>query len=179
MSATVGKTSTLRYVNDLNKVSSCSKYYGKVETKKAINKLCEWYIDQQFDDDDFINDWIPGDYDNCDGIYIFVNNLNHSQQANNDSNKRILFDWFCYWLLSDKMCMNEPKEIPISSYVPNQTVSDHTEIENIAFEIKDLLCMQFPNDFNQTTAEQDISDFIINLCKEKGVKYDVYFSFYA
>ena len=104
-------------INDLDKViRPCSKYYGSIETIKSIKYLKQWYKDQQFDDDDFENDWIPNDYDNCDGIDIFMNKLNYPDPVSNDTNKRILFEWFCHWLLpSEPEPKKEPQRPPSSS----------------------------------------------------------------
>ena len=80
-------------------VTHCSKYYGLSATSKAVQNLKQWYLDQEFDDVDFTDDWIPGDFDNCDGIDVFVKELNHPSLLHNQQNKRTLFDWICYWLL--------------------------------------------------------------------------------
>ena len=80
-------------------IDPCSKYYGASVTAQAVNYLKQWYIDQEFDDDDFINDWIPNDFENRDGIHVFTNKL--SRLLSNDSmdislnserNKRIIFN---------------------------------------------------------------------------------------
>ena len=86
-----------------------AKIYGNNESKIAINKLECWYIDQLFDDDDFTNDWIPNDYNNCDGIHIFIKELTHLNKKlkpllfDNNKNKKILYSWICYWLHSQKI----------------------------------------------------------------------------
>ena len=62
-------------IADLDKVIHCSKYYGIIQVQKAIKETKKWYNDQEFDDDDFADDWIPNDYDNCDGIDIFMEKI--------------------------------------------------------------------------------------------------------
>ena len=114
-------------IQDLDKVIKCSKYYGRNETEWAINETKQWYIEQEFDDDDFTNDWIPNDYNNCDGIQIFMQKIltlyysknmvalwNAPMPINSESNKQILFNWFCYWLYPG---LSPPDKEPTSNSI--------------------------------------------------------------
>ena len=104
---TVHSAANVLSISDLDKlVSHCARYYGETECQTAMNHLKQWYIDQEFDDIDFADDWVPNDFDNCDGIDIFMEKLNVGPGINNEHNKRVVFDWFCYWLFPN---IDEPK----------------------------------------------------------------------
>ena len=92
-------TSSKLKITDLNtKVKpSLSIFYGIGPSEEAINKLVTWYTDQHFDDESFADDWIPNDFDDCDGIDRLVKALNHQTLLNKDT-QVILFNWVCHWL---------------------------------------------------------------------------------
>eukprot|EP01084_Bolivina_argentea_P303177 523368_1 len=91
-------------------ISLLKKYYGRNEVTTAINILLKFYEDEAFDDEDIINDWIQDDFDNCHGIHKFVTGLNYRTEVDNPTNKQILFQWFCHWLLQN---VPKPKFQPI------------------------------------------------------------------
>ena len=147
-------------INDLDRVTiHCGKFYGTIPVKQAINALKQWYIDQQFDDDDFTNDWIPNDFQNCDGIDIFTNNLNHSKKIVTKENKSVLFNWFCHWLLPN---ISQPLQNPTTTTIL---------IDNVAIALKQKLPIYIP-EFKQGSEEIDeIVDDFESICNAEDVKY--------
>ena len=168
-----------KYLNNLEQLTPASKYYSQTQVEQAIHALKQWYIDQQFDDDDFNNDWIPNDYENCDGIHIFTKHLNFSHQENNDANKRILFNWICYWLLPN---LNEPAKEPISlkpfqyseTNSSNDTESEEIkqapskEVEQIAHQLVQLIKIRFYQTIDPQEA-QKIGNFFTEFSTNQGV----------
>eukprot|EP01084_Bolivina_argentea_P263919 446883_1 len=112
---------TLDHLNKL--IKPCSKYYSERETKDAIEGLKNWYEEEAFDDDDLTNDWIPNDYENCHGIHIFVNKfpLDTCKKIATETNKKILFNWFCYWL---SIYINKPTKEPISTIITTSEIEE-------------------------------------------------------
>ena len=150
-------------IDDADKiVSPCSKYYGSIQAQQAIQALKQWYLQQEFDDDDFTNDWIPNDYINCDGIHIFMNKLSVGELVNSDANKQILFQWFCYWLYSD---LPKPDKQPLSSLNNHQL----TEIEEISSKFKQFLHRRI-SIFNDQHKRNQIGNYYAQICNNNQVR---------
>ena len=125
--------------DDLDKViTPILTFYGTNETREAMQETKQWYYDQEFDDDDFADDWVPNDYNNCDGIDIFMSKLNFPSPINSDSNKRILFKWFCYCLHPEQPKPDKEPQCHVTR-LPLSANSQTTEIEQIANKFKKYL----------------------------------------
>ena len=111
-------TVNFAYLNniDVNIKLPLSKWYGNELADNVINTLKSFYIDQNFDDDGFNEDW--DEFEDCDGIDKVVEELGYSELTDNEQNKRILFNWFRHWLFPD--IATQPTEHP-----------PHPKIENI------------------------------------------------
>ena len=151
--------------SDLTKVSSyLADYYQQEQIQIAIEALKQWYVDERFDDDDFTNDWIPSDFENCDGIDIFINNLSDLEEVNNNQNKRVLFDWFCYLLLPN---INKPTEEPTKDLPLDQVEFHNTLMEQIGIQLAELL--RFRCDGVDDKRAEEIKNFFVKLCNDRQV----------
>ena len=153
-------------LNDLDKIEPyLVNYYEKETAEAAIKALKKWYIDQQFDNDDFMNDWIPNDFENCDGIDIFMNKLSSSPQINNIQNKHVIFQWFCYWLYPN---INKPTTAPTKPLRQTTFGPCNTEIKQIALQLTELLRLRLKGKISDIEA-QKIGQFFVSLCHEQQV----------
>eukprot|EP01084_Bolivina_argentea_P227973 385114_1 len=83
-------------------IKPLSKYYTSESTRKAVEALQTFYIDEAYDNDDIIADWMPDCFEDSAGIDIFVESLNINQLTNNNSNKRVLYEHCCHYLLPNQ-----------------------------------------------------------------------------
>eukprot|EP01084_Bolivina_argentea_P054487 99921_1 len=140
-------------------IKPLSKYYDEQQTQQAIKSLKQWYQQEAFDNDDIKNDWIPNDFKNCHGIEILVDKLSHlknkqlSKKVNSPQNKRILFQWICYWLLKNKpIIVTKPEQSPFN-----------THIGKIAIQLQPKL-----RSLLQTAESDQIVEYFEKICREEA-----------
>ena len=115
-----------------NLKSEFSKWYVDGAIEEAIEALQSFYLDDDFDEEDFAEDWTSDDIDNCQGIDVFIQALNHSSFFDNEHNKRILFNWCCHWLFPETA--SQPQQAP-----PTITGMN---VQDISIEITNASCTQ-------------------------------------
>eukprot|EP01084_Bolivina_argentea_P166991 289898_1 len=171
---TSGNTFCLN-INGLDAVvEPCTQYYGATVTL-AIQEVKDWYVKESFDDEDITNDWIANDDQNCHGIDIFIDKIQH-----NNINRKLLFNWFTYWL---KVISEPPTEELITDITTNspfnQIYSDIIKVfsiyynQNISQRISQLFQHNIEEEQFQDieTINEDIQD--INDPNESMILSDI------
>ena len=141
-----------------------SAIYGVEPIEEAINELITFYNDEQFDDEDVTEDW--DEFENNDGIEVFVKALNYDTLINNEDNQMILFNWFRYWLFP-----NTTQRPDIKPPWPQQPCSNHDDpIQQIANKLQKLF-NQRSNDIQFTYNDtRVVCDAFVSICNDQGVQ---------
>eukprot|EP01083_Nonionella_stella_P043307 116831_1 len=151
-------------------VHPLKQFYAEGDVSRAIHSLIQFYKDEAFDNEDITNDWVPGDFENCDGIDQFMDSLNYTQRINSPQNKQVLFNWFCHWLLPN---------VPQPSFQPEHAITntasgplrqldpDHSAtINTIAYEFSLQLSINLG--VFQNCHPLRIADTFVQFCKDEG-----------
>ena len=184
-STTMATADVRIHVDDFKKlINPLTDYLDQESIKTAIHSLEQFYKDEAFDSEDITNDWIPNDFENCDGIDIFVNALNYTERINNALNKKLLFDWFCHWLLPNTSKPSQKPMHPIANTTRGplpQLKSPKCPIEQIGHQFAKKMEI-YITEFSQLHTDKlekitrrekviGISEWFVKICKEEKVKF--------
>eukprot|EP01083_Nonionella_stella_P160457 524597_1 len=153
--------------SDFNRtVKPLKQFYGDRDVQGAIDSLIQFYKDEAFDNEDIshiTNDWVPGDFENCDGIDQFVDSLNYGSPVNSLQNKQVLFNWFCHWLLPNVAQPSSQPQRPIAH--PDPPPNDN--INTIANEFSLQLSIKIGTFQNRPELTSKIAGTFVQFCTDE------------
>eukprot|EP01083_Nonionella_stella_P016356 45701_1 len=159
---------------DFNKIiNPLKQFYAEEDVRRSILSLIQFYTEEAFDNEDITNDWIPGDFNNCDGIDIFMESLNYEPPINSEQNKQILFDWFCHCLLPNiPQPSTHPQHatmLPNNNTTPRKLAHPERDLINvIANECELQLCINFDQFQCVPSRASQIANTFVRFCEDEG-----------
>eukprot|EP01083_Nonionella_stella_P168862 571343_1 len=158
--------------SDFNRtVKPLKQFYGDRDVQGGIDSLIQFYMDEAFDNEDITNDWVPDDFQNCDGIDHdqFVDSLNYGSPVNSLQNKQVLFNWFCHWLLPN---VPQPLSQPQHA-IANTSPGPLNQLgRNSGAAIAEEFSLQLSIDIDEFHERPEltsrIADTFVQFCKDEG-----------
>eukprot|EP01084_Bolivina_argentea_P020330 37809_1 len=141
-------------------VRPLSEYYGLLSIQEATKSLEIWYENEAYDDADIVTDWNPDAFTDSEGIGKLIEFLKYPPPLQNEEQKRILYSYCCYYLLSDQ-------KIPNKQLIKHITES-HKPLQQIKSQFQKKLMHKIHIPRNDAT---DIAQHVLEYIEEQ--EYDI------